>query len=80
MPELIKMAHEVQDRALERVGHAPTVPVEHDVVQGHAATALLERAKDADLLVLGRGGHVGWIGSTSARCAAHAACDVVVVP
>lgn len=61
----------------------PDVPVEQEVVPGHAATVLLERAKDADLLVVGSHGHGGFVGallgSVSQHCIQHATCPVVVV-
>ncbi len=54
------------------------------VVEGAAATVLVERAQGADLLVVGtrgRGGVAGLLlGSVSQRCAEHASCPVVVVP
>jgi len=53
------------------------------VVQGPAASTLLQEAKGADLLVVGSRGHgalVGMLlGSVSEQCMAHATCPVVVV-
>jgi nucleotide-binding universal stress UspA family protein len=61
----------------------PGVRVERTVVPGHAAAVLLERAKDADLLVVGSHGHGGFVGallgSVSQHCIHHATCPVVVV-
>ena len=61
----------------------PGVVVEREVIEG-AASTLLERAKDAALLVVGRRGHSGVIGlltgSMATYCANHAAVPVVVVP
>jgi nucleotide-binding universal stress UspA family protein len=61
----------------------PGVRVERQVVPGHAAAVLLERAKDADLLVVGSHGHGGFVGallgSVSQHCIHHATCPVVVV-
>jgi nucleotide-binding universal stress UspA family protein len=54
------------------------------VVEGHTTTALLELAREADLLVVGsrgRGELTGLLlGSVSQRCAERATCPVVVVP
>jgi nucleotide-binding universal stress UspA family protein len=59
------------------------VPVEQVVAEGNAAAVLLERSRDADLLVVGNRGHGGFtgmlLGSVSTHCAHHAHCPVVVV-
>jgi nucleotide-binding universal stress UspA family protein len=61
-----------------------SVTVHPIVVEGHTTTALLEIARDADLLVVGsrgRGELAGLLlGSVSQRCAERASCPVVVVP
>ncbi len=53
------------------------------VIQGPAASTLLQEANDADLLVVGSRGHgplVGMLlGSVSEQCMTHATCPVVVV-
>ncbi|HYH31970.1 MAG TPA: universal stress protein [Pseudonocardia sp.] len=58
--------------------------VERQVVHGDAATALLEAATGAELLVLGnhgRGALSGALaGSVALRCAHHAGCPLVLVP
>ena len=50
---------------------------------GAAATALIAASKEADLLVVGRRGHGGFltlvIGSVAQQVAAHASCPVVIV-
>ena len=54
------------------------------VVEGAPATALLQAAKDTDLLVIGRRGHGGFmgllLGSVAQHVAHHAPCPVVLVP
>lgn len=65
------------------LGEHPAVPVEIAVVEGHVAQALVDRARGADLLVVGNRGHGGlagaFLGSVSFNCAAHSPCPVVVV-
>lgn len=78
--EAEKLLENTVDRA--RAEH-PDVPVRRRVMHGHPAAALLERAKGADLLVVGSHGHGGFVGalvgSVSQYCVAHATCPVVVV-
>ncbi|MHB0871129.1 MAG: universal stress protein [Chloroflexota bacterium] len=56
-----------------------------ETVLGHAAQAIVERARehDFDLIVMGHIGHSGlWgtlLGSTTDRVVDHAPCDVLVV-
>ena len=79
-------AHVCLDRALaEALGRQPCyVEVTRTVVEGSPARALLDRAKDADALVVGsrgRGGFTGLLlGSVSQQCVHHARVPVVVVP
>jgi nucleotide-binding universal stress UspA family protein len=58
--------------------------VDPNVVFGEVATALLELAEDAELLVLGNPSQVALsaavLGSIALRCAHHARCPVVLVP
>lgn len=68
---------------VEKVGVPAGLKVRELVVEGNPAQALLDQAKEADLLVVGSRGHGGFaealIGSVSARCVHHARCPVVVV-
>lgn len=71
-------------RTLEAIlGEHPTVKVDPVVQEGHPAQVLVDRAKDADMLVVGSRGHGGLagtlIGSVSFSCAAHSPCPVVIV-
>ena len=54
------------------------------VVRGAPASALLGAAKEADLLVIGRRGHGGFmgllLGSVAQQVVHHAPCPVVLVP
>lgn len=58
--------------------------VERTLVRGPAARELVERSKDAELLVVGSRGHGGFmgvlLGSVSFHVASHASCPVVIVP
>ena len=80
--EVVEDARALLDRELAEVPE--DVRVEHVVVEGPAARALLETARGADLLVVGsrgRGGFMGLLlGSTSHQVVTHATCPVVVVP
>jgi nucleotide-binding universal stress UspA family protein len=65
----------------EVVGNAVTVNVAPIVVEDEPAKALLDAARDADLLVVGSHGHglSGlFLGSVSLECAQHAACPVLI--
>jgi nucleotide-binding universal stress UspA family protein len=89
VPELPTPAHiesSVRDSLAEMVaefdGHGATVT--QRTVEGHPADVLVDAAKAADLLVLGRRGHgrvaEALLGSVSQHCIQHAPCPVVVVP
>ena len=59
------------------------VEVERRVLEGAAASVLVEESRGADLLVVGSRGHGGFaqllLGSVSQQCAHHAECPVVIV-
>jgi len=82
--ELRDAAREVLEDELVHAGDATQgVEIDRHVVQGDAAGALVERAADADLLVVGsrgRGGVAGTLlGSVSRACLHHAPCPVAIV-
>jgi len=63
---------------------ATGVTVSPHAVAGNAAAALLDSARNADLVVVGNRGRGGFasmmLGSVSLQCALHAPCAVTVVP
>jgi nucleotide-binding universal stress UspA family protein len=65
------------------LGEHPAAQVETVVAEGHVVQVLVDRARGADMLVVGsrgRGNLAGaFLGSVSFGCAAHAPCPVVVV-
>ncbi|MEU4689961.1 universal stress protein [Actinoplanes sp. NPDC023714] len=89
VPELRPDSHaeQVINAALQSaLTHAaryqPMIDVTATTVAGHAATVLVERSRQARLIVLGARGHsavTGLLGSVSAAVSAHAHCPVVVV-
>lgn len=62
---------------------AEGVTVTTRIAQGTGASPLIEASHDADLVVIGRRGHGGFLtlvmGSVAQQVAAHAHCPVVVV-
>ena len=84
--ELVASAHKVAEQVVERAtdGAAPGVDVEYRIVEGPAAAAVIDAARDAGLLVVGsrgRGGFAGLLlGSVSQQVVHHAPCPVVVLP
>ena len=77
-----KGAEEVLAQTVSEAG-ADDATVEQRLVEGPAASALIEAAKDAELLVVGPRGHGGFtgllLGSVSQQVANHAPCPVVIV-
>ena len=69
----------------KELGADPGIPIEQEVVEGHAAEVLVAFTEKSlsDLLVVGSRGHGAFagmlIGSTSEFCASHAKCPVVIV-
>jgi nucleotide-binding universal stress UspA family protein len=62
---------------------AEGVEIEKKVVEGEAAPALIEAARNASMLVVGSRGMGGFsgllLGSVSQQCAHHATCTLVIV-
>jgi nucleotide-binding universal stress UspA family protein len=73
--------HDVIELLEGELAELPAVAVR--AVSGHAAHALLQAARGADLLVVGSRGHGGFssmlVGSVSLACMLHAACPVTIV-
>jgi nucleotide-binding universal stress UspA family protein len=79
------------DRALKEMLNAavasakhthPDVPTHVSTIDNGAALTLIDRSRDASLIVLGARGHsavVGLLGSVSVAVSAHAHCPVIVV-
>jgi nucleotide-binding universal stress UspA family protein len=77
-------ARRTLDEALTgTLGAASADAVDRRVLPGHAAQVLLERARDATLLVVGDRGYSGFkaalLGSVSLHVTQHSPCPVVVV-
>ncbi len=78
------LAHAAAEQEVRAaVGDASDVEVEISVVEGQPRAILLEAAKDALLLVVGRRGTSSWpgltLGSVSEACARLAPCPVLIV-
>jgi nucleotide-binding universal stress UspA family protein len=76
-------AKELLERELAAVDTSG-IEVERLLEARNAADALIDAARDADLLVVGTRGHGGFkgllLGSVSQQAAHHASCPVVIVP
>jgi nucleotide-binding universal stress UspA family protein len=72
--DAVAKAHELQ----------PDVDCDGSAVQGQAAQVLIQRAAEADLIVVGNRGRGGFssllLGSVSQQVVHHAPCPVLVVP
>jgi nucleotide-binding universal stress UspA family protein len=84
LSEVRRAAEVALDTTLhEAVPDTDGVVIERRVVEGGAATVLVDESRKADLLVVGSRGHGGFagllLGSVSQQCAHHAACPVVIV-
>jgi nucleotide-binding universal stress UspA family protein len=87
-PEVETLAndtHDLIDGALDTVADdIAGVSIERRAIEGSAPAVLLDRAKEADLLVVGSRGHGGFggllLGSVSQQCVQHATSPVMVVP
>lgn len=76
------IAQAVLDAVIADVaGSDPPVEIHDRVVEGHPTGVLLDAAREAQLLVLGRGGDGSGrtLGSVSQHCAQRSLCPVVVV-
>jgi nucleotide-binding universal stress UspA family protein len=75
-------AQELADQAVSKVA-VPGLRVESEVLEGGASSVLIERAKDADLLVVGRRGlnraQEFLMGSVSHACIHHSPVPIAVI-
>lgn len=79
-----RAARSTLEREIETVDQSGLPqPVEPVVLRGTPAAALVDRAKGADLVVVGTRGHGGFtgllLGSVSHQVTHHAPCPVVIV-
>jgi nucleotide-binding universal stress UspA family protein len=79
-----KAAEEAVAATAKKLGDAVPQSVTVRAAFGQPAEQLLEAAKDADHLIIGRRGTGGFnrltLGSVSSQVAHHAACPVTIVP
>ena len=82
--EMQAAAKVMLDNAMKKVERERgSVQVNEIVAQGSPATMLMQAAKDAEMVVVGRRGHGGFVGlllgSVATQVVHHAPCPVVVV-
>jgi len=81
--ELEKSGKEFLIETVSRVAPTPAVPLITLVAEGDPAASLIKASENADLLVVGTRGRSPWagllLGSVSQRCAAGAACPVLLI-
>ena len=82
--EFASDAQQILDATVDAVDATGIEPVVRRLVTGNAASALVEAAKGATLVVVGsrgRGGFTGLLlGSVGQQVAHHAPCPVVIIP
>jgi nucleotide-binding universal stress UspA family protein len=87
LDDLVRESAQVGREAIDAVVSAEpllgAVPTGVVALPGPAAKALIEQAKDADLLVVGHRGRGGFksavLGSVGMHCVLHATCPVTIV-
>ncbi|HEY0718674.1 MAG TPA: universal stress protein [Streptosporangiaceae bacterium] len=79
-----RAAEEAVASIAQKLGDAAPESVTVQALIGQPAEQMIEAAKDADHLILGRRGNGGFnrltLGSVSSQVAHHAACPVTIVP
>jgi len=83
LPRLEESARLLVEEVVRDVaGAEPPVEVRPAAIEGTPAAALIEAARDADLLVVGSRGHGGFtgllLGSVGLQAVQHAPCPVVI--
>ena len=83
LEELEKAGKEFIIEVVSKVVPSPPVPLRTLVAKGDPAASLIKASEEADLLVVGSRGRSPWagllLGSVSQRCAAGAACPVLLI-
>src|SRR3712207_7851116 len=84
LPEPERAALDMLEKFVAELdARTPPVDVRTSVEKGNPAEVLIERSKEADLMVVGSRGHGGFkgmlLGSVSQHLVAHSECPVVVV-